>query len=64
MAKRNGAGAASEGRKQSVDVRNVLVPVDFSENAEAAAQYASDLAQTFGAKLHLMHVVGARVVRQ
>jgi len=57
MAKRNGAGAASEGRKQSVDVRNVLVPVDFSENAEAAAQYASDLAQTFGAKLHLMHVI-------
>jgi len=57
MAKPNGAGAASEGRKQSVDVRNVLVPVDFSENAEAAAQYASDLAQKFGAKLQLLHVV-------
>src|SRR5262245_38991281 len=57
MEKRSGAGAASAGRKQSVNVRTVLVPVDFSENAEAAAQYASDLAQKFGAKLHLMHVV-------
>ena len=57
MAKRSGTGAAREARKQAFDVRNVLVPVDFSENAEAAAQYASDLAQKFGAKLHLMHVV-------
>ena len=55
MAKKN--GAAGEGRKQLVDVRNVLVPVDFSENAEAAARYASDVAQKFGAKLHVMHVV-------
>ena len=57
MAKRSGTEVAREGQKRVLDVRNVLVPVDFSENAEAAARYASDLAQKFGSKLHLLHVV-------
>jgi universal stress protein A len=57
MAKRSGTGVTREGQKRAFDVRNVLVPVDFSENAEAAAKYASDLAQKFGAKLHLLHVI-------
>lgn len=59
MAKRSGTGVAREGRKWALDVRNILAPVDFSENAEAAVQCAADLAQKFGAKLHLLHVVEA-----
>jgi nucleotide-binding universal stress UspA family protein len=46
-----------EGTKRAFEVRNVLVPVDFSENAEAAVRYAGDLARKFGGKLHLLHVV-------
>src|SRR5688572_13351297 len=57
MAKRSGTGSVREARKQAFNVRNVLVPVDFSENAEAAAQYAGELAQKFGAKLQLLHVI-------
>jgi universal stress protein A len=57
MAKRSGTGVAREEQKPAFEVRNLLVPVDFSGNAEAAARYASDLAQKFGAKLQLLHVV-------
>jgi universal stress protein A len=57
MAKRSGKEEAGEELKHGFDVRTVLVPVDFSENAEAAARYASELARKFGAKLHLMHVI-------
>lgn len=46
-----------EGTKRTFEVHNVLVPVDFSENAEAAVCYAGGLAAKFGAKLHLLHVV-------
>jgi nucleotide-binding universal stress UspA family protein len=40
-----------------VKVRNILVPVDFSENSAEAIKYASSLALQFGARLTLMHVV-------
>ena len=35
----------------------ILVPTDFSDDAEAALEYALGLAQTFGASVHLLHVV-------
>ncbi|MXY26186.1 MAG: universal stress protein [Acidobacteria bacterium] len=35
----------------------ILVPTDFSETAQHALDYARDLAQTFGAEVHLLHVV-------
>src|SRR5262245_12658362 len=37
-------------------MRNVLVPVDFSDVSEAALAYARHLAALFGARLHVMHV--------
>jgi nucleotide-binding universal stress UspA family protein len=40
-----------------VRIRQILVPTDFSEPAEAAWQYAKDLAQEFQSGLHLLHVV-------
>lgn len=39
-----------------ITIRNILVPHDFSETSEAAVQYAVELARTFGAKLHVVHV--------
>ena len=39
-----------------IALKNILVPHDFSETSAAALQYAIELARTFGAKLHLVHV--------
>lgn len=40
-----------------IRMRNILVPLDLSEYAEHALPYARELASTFGASLHLLHVV-------
>ena len=36
-------------------IKNILVPLDFSEASSAALRYACELAATFGASLHLLH---------
>jgi nucleotide-binding universal stress UspA family protein len=36
--------------------KNILVATDFGEAAEAALAYGRDLARTFGARLHVLHV--------
>ena len=38
-------------------LKHILVPTDFGEAAEAAIRYGRTLAQTFGAELHLLHVL-------
>jgi nucleotide-binding universal stress UspA family protein len=38
-------------------LKNVLVPTDFGEASEAALSYGRALARTFGANLHLLHVM-------
>ena len=40
------------------DVKAILVPSDFSETSDAALTYAISMAQTFGARLYLLHVPG------
>jgi len=40
-----------------MEIRHILVPTDFSESSKRALDYAVGLAQTFGAKLTLLHVV-------
>jgi nucleotide-binding universal stress UspA family protein len=37
-------------------MKNILVPTDFSDRSAAAVEYASELAATTGAKLHIVHV--------
>ena len=37
-------------------IRNILVPVDFTESSLYAAKYAASLAQTHNAKLYVLHV--------
>jgi nucleotide-binding universal stress UspA family protein len=39
-----------------VVLKNVLVATDFSEPSAVALAYGRELARTFGAKLHLLHV--------
>lgn len=40
-----------------IQLRNICVPVDFSETSATALNYAKALADAFGAQLHLMHVL-------
>ena len=39
-----------------IRIKNVLVATDFSEPSEAALQYGRELARTFNAMLHVVHV--------
>lgn len=38
-------------------IRRILFPTDFSEPAEYARSYATELARQFGADLHMLHVL-------
>jgi nucleotide-binding universal stress UspA family protein len=40
-----------------ITLQKVLVPVDFAEASDAALIYGRNLAKTFGAELHVMHVL-------
>jgi nucleotide-binding universal stress UspA family protein len=38
-------------------IRRILVPTDFSDASLAAWRYAQDLARTFKARIHVLHVI-------
>ena len=40
-----------------IALKNILVATDFSEPADVALAYGRDLARTFHARLHVVHVV-------
>ena len=40
-----------------IALKNVLVATDFSEASESALTYGRALARTFGAELHVLHVI-------
>ena len=39
-----------------IDIKSILVPLDFSRVAMHALDYATELAKQYGAQVHLMHV--------
>jgi nucleotide-binding universal stress UspA family protein len=43
-------------RNIMLDIKTILVPTDFSKNAETGVKYARDLAGTLGAQVVLLHV--------
>ncbi|MFN0055516.1 MAG: universal stress protein [Planctomycetales bacterium] len=45
-----------------IAIKQVLLPVDFSEPSLKATEYALSLARQFGATLHLFHVIEDPVV--
>jgi nucleotide-binding universal stress UspA family protein len=47
----------SDGGFNMIDLKRILVPTDFGEPSAAALKYGLELAQRFGAELHLFHVV-------
>ena len=40
-----------------METQHYLVPIDFSEHAERALQYAIELAQKMSARITLLHVI-------
>lgn len=40
-----------------IQIKRILAPTDFSESSFAAAHYAMELADAFGAEVHLLHVI-------
>jgi len=44
-----------------IQMKNILVPLDFSETSLKSLRYAAPFAKQFGAKLTLVHVVDAPV---
>jgi nucleotide-binding universal stress UspA family protein len=40
-----------------IQLKNILLPTDFSDSALQATRYALELAKRFGARLHLLHVI-------
>lgn len=55
-------GGDKAGTINMIALRNVLLPVDFSEPSLKATEYAVSLAQRFQATLHLLHVIEDPVV--
>jgi nucleotide-binding universal stress UspA family protein len=45
-----------------IELKRVLVPTDFSEPSAVALRYAKALAQTFGASLHILHVIEVKTL--
>lgn len=39
------------------NIKNILLPTDFSNTSLSAADYAIELAVKYGAKIHLLHVL-------
>jgi len=40
-----------------MDVQNILVPIDYSGDSQKALQWGASLAEKYGAKLPLLHVI-------
>ena len=41
---------------KTLNIRNIIVPIDFSKMSVEAIQIARQLARRFGASIHLAHV--------
>lgn len=45
-----------------INLRSILLPVDFSSTSEQATLYALELAKTFGSQIELLHVIEDPIV--
>ena len=56
------SGGAKHEATIGVILKNILVPTDLSEGAEEALDYACEMARQFGARIHLLNVIGIPVL--
>ena len=40
-----------------IAIKRILIPIDFSDTSTAAVGYGVDLAERYGASVHLLHVI-------
>ncbi len=58
-------GRAAEGSALgSVKIRDILCPVDFSDNAKRAVSAAQRYADLFGARIHIIHVIPSYLLKE
>jgi nucleotide-binding universal stress UspA family protein len=58
-------GRAAEGSSLgSVEIRDILCPVDFSDNAKRAVSAAQRYAELFGARIHIIHVIPSHLIKE
>ncbi|MGQ3683882.1 MAG: universal stress protein [Candidatus Loosdrechtia sp.] len=44
-----------------ISIRNILCPIDYSTYSEKALNYAIEIAEKYGAKLYVLHVLDMRI---
>jgi nucleotide-binding universal stress UspA family protein len=54
----DGTATHALGDQAVISLHNIVVATDFSDESETALIYGRELARTFGATLHLVHVAG------
>ena len=59
--KRGNSKDPQTGNQPATGLRRILVPIDFSPQSLKTLRYAKVLADKFGAKLHLVHVVNPSI---
>ena len=50
-----------QGSLNMIEIKKVLVPIDFSEFSDQALRYGQELCEKFEAELHLLHVLELHV---
>jgi len=55
--RREGARKAQPRRRTRIELKRILVPIDFSEHSKKALQYAIPFAEQFKASIDLLYVV-------
>ena len=45
-----------------INIKKILVPVDFSASSDLALKYAASFAMEFGTQIHLVHVIQEEVL--
>jgi nucleotide-binding universal stress UspA family protein len=58
-----GKGTPSAGGIKSMGIQTILVPTDFSKNANVAVEKGCELARQLGAKLYLLHAQDESTLR-